>query len=411
MIEYKSLNEENTNFSSRYTKVKKKTEILEKKNNLIEHNRATFSEIISKYTQKGYKIPDLSVKNNLFEPSPLLMENTSLNNFYKLHSKNIANSKEIQFLQNLGNTVNSKVSNQDEDENENKFDLNKYCSIHLKTLKKKSNSKENLEKTVKEHTETNESLKRIINENNLKESFDLFNTNINNKYDNQKLRKHLTGKINLRSCLKKKALELENLNLTYESDNKQSIYTKRTITSQTSNIFYPTVQTMAETPKHNLVVVDNAKLIDKQLSINKRNTKLTSKPTLKAGNVVSYKKQISKMESFKSNENFKEDKSMSLVSPKKLIAKQNELDNIYERINSKEYNAADLENILSYLKSNTNKDYKRYEGRKWSIKDLLHSISEVKEKVSLTDFEESYNNFAIKLGEIRIKKDELKKIT
>ena len=56
-----------------------------KKNTLF--NKTTkeiFSDIVNKYEQRGYKIPNLTIENNLFKKSPLLIENKKdVDEFYR----------------------------------------------------------------------------------------------------------------------------------------------------------------------------------------------------------------------------------------------------------------------------------------------------------------------------------------
>lgn len=74
--EYKLIHEENKEFSESY----KFFEQLTKKQFYIED---TFKDLIVEYKHRNYKIPDFSTRHNLFTPSPLLLHNRKINDFYK----------------------------------------------------------------------------------------------------------------------------------------------------------------------------------------------------------------------------------------------------------------------------------------------------------------------------------------
>ena len=50
---------------------------------------ATFNDLIRKYKERGYEIPDFSVKNNLFEIDPLLLSEMRLHEFYNHQPKEV----------------------------------------------------------------------------------------------------------------------------------------------------------------------------------------------------------------------------------------------------------------------------------------------------------------------------------
>ena len=41
-----------------------------------------FKDLLEKYKQNGYKIPDLSMEHNLFKINPLLFNDRKINDFY-----------------------------------------------------------------------------------------------------------------------------------------------------------------------------------------------------------------------------------------------------------------------------------------------------------------------------------------
>ncbi len=101
----KELVVENNNFIESYSNVQK----LYPKN-----TEEKFHDLITQYKQRGYKIPDLSIKRNLFTPNPLLLDKNKVNNyysFYKKKKKTISllspkhKDKHLQFLKNEENLV------------------------------------------------------------------------------------------------------------------------------------------------------------------------------------------------------------------------------------------------------------------------------------------------------------------
>jgi hypothetical protein len=123
MENYKSIKEENDYFSYKYENTKN-LNIKEKSSEIISGPQETFFDLICKYNEKGYKIPDLSVKKNLFEPSPLLMEDNKISDFYKLKLRNSGDNtstsshkKDIFFLHNFQLSINERlVSEEDKKE-------------------------------------------------------------------------------------------------------------------------------------------------------------------------------------------------------------------------------------------------------------------------------------------------------
>ena len=76
--EYKLIHEKNKEFQDSY---KLFEEITKKKYNIED----SFKDLIIKYTNLHYKIPDFSTRHNLFTPSPLLLHNRKIEEYYKYH--------------------------------------------------------------------------------------------------------------------------------------------------------------------------------------------------------------------------------------------------------------------------------------------------------------------------------------
>jgi hypothetical protein len=78
--EVKTLKEDNGAFTTHYKLYEKREEERRQK---LKHFDIPFKDLIRKYNDRGYRIPNLSVKNNLFHPSPLLFENKEIREYYK----------------------------------------------------------------------------------------------------------------------------------------------------------------------------------------------------------------------------------------------------------------------------------------------------------------------------------------
>ena len=96
---------DNNNFLESYSNVQKM---------YPRNTEEKFHELITQYKQKGYKIPDLSIKRNLFTPNPLLLDKNKLNNYYSFYKKKKrtislltpkTKDKHLQFLKNEENLV------------------------------------------------------------------------------------------------------------------------------------------------------------------------------------------------------------------------------------------------------------------------------------------------------------------
>ena len=88
--EHTELKEETDQFTMFNKKIGKRREELDKKQFYKESNvEKTFSKLIHHYKERGYTIPDLSTKKNLFEPSPLLLENSKIATKWKKNLKRL----------------------------------------------------------------------------------------------------------------------------------------------------------------------------------------------------------------------------------------------------------------------------------------------------------------------------------
>ena len=115
MIVYNELREENDNFSKSYNlaktfKFKTKTDKIVTASSF----QMTFVDLINKYEEKQYKVTDLSLKNNLFEPSPLLLENNKIVDYYRFGDNTKIYEKDLKFLVKTNAQINDKAIDNEE---------------------------------------------------------------------------------------------------------------------------------------------------------------------------------------------------------------------------------------------------------------------------------------------------------
>ena len=102
---YKDNKDINEEFQQQLNKTLKFDQYLAKKKNPYNGENArrdnAFRDIILEYKDKGYKIPDLSVRKNLFKTSALLIDNCNLKQYFNTRkdgeNSNTFEDKEIFF--------------------------------------------------------------------------------------------------------------------------------------------------------------------------------------------------------------------------------------------------------------------------------------------------------------------------
>ena len=152
MKEYKEIREENDNFTEKYNLAKQRNPANAKNEiNTVSAFQSTFVDLISRYNIKGIKVPDLSIKNNLFQPSPILMDNDRIVDYYRLGDNQKTYTKDLNFLLKLNTSVNEKML---KDEKKLKFFNNNIMPSNKKIDPKKDILPvkiQVIEKTNKEH--------------------------------------------------------------------------------------------------------------------------------------------------------------------------------------------------------------------------------------------------------------------
>jgi hypothetical protein len=107
---YNKLKEENDNFLAKYKQAKDRVEERRKNSkNKATSFELTFEDLLSKYKEKGYKTTDLSLKNKLFEPSALLLENNKIVPNYKILQNTATYTKDLSYLQRIGGSMTEKL--------------------------------------------------------------------------------------------------------------------------------------------------------------------------------------------------------------------------------------------------------------------------------------------------------------
>ena len=172
---YMALNEENDDFLEKYKKSVRKQK--------SEGSRATFHttflDLIHMYKDnKGYVVKDLSIKNNLFDQSALLLGNNKIIPYLKMVGNASTYFKDMNYLERLNEIVVEKLNNESNktsskkiqpkaDNNNNKQFMTSTGEIVINKTQKKEISKRELISLIVEN------LKCIDSTNNLIESNDL----------------------------------------------------------------------------------------------------------------------------------------------------------------------------------------------------------------------------------------------
>lgn len=120
MEQYREIKEENCNFAMRFKQTEKIEELANsKKQRNLKKTDETFHDLIIKYKERGYKIPDLSTAHNLFKQSPLLLENHKIEDYYRYFFKDTEHTdKSSNFLLNLNSNLNERIQTSDIDAQE-----------------------------------------------------------------------------------------------------------------------------------------------------------------------------------------------------------------------------------------------------------------------------------------------------
>ena len=103
MTEYENLKEDSENFLKGYSQLENKgneDEIFKQQKKVI-----PFMKLISLYKNKGYKVPNLSTKNNLFKPNILFQDINDIKKHIMLNKFGKREKKELNYLNKLNTFV------------------------------------------------------------------------------------------------------------------------------------------------------------------------------------------------------------------------------------------------------------------------------------------------------------------
>jgi hypothetical protein len=104
-MDYIELRDDNEHFLKSYEKSENMKQLQNKNSRNYHLQESPFEELKNLYKSRGYEIPDLSVKENLFQPSPLLLENCKVQEYYKsIKGHTLATDKDLTFLEKMSNT-------------------------------------------------------------------------------------------------------------------------------------------------------------------------------------------------------------------------------------------------------------------------------------------------------------------
>ncbi len=400
---HKEIKKENDIFLNKYNNAKKKTAL--KKDNSSEN---IFSELMLKYKEKGYhNVRDIKQKTNLFEVSPLLLPNNKVLDFYKLGDNYKHYSKDLDYTRKLKKMVNEKFLNDGRVKTVNNKQRFKF--EQLKTEPNYSN-KMTMKDIVKEMQLNEDSIKQAINilaNKELKTMFSEFNNHSTQTESNSDTHNRTTqdlGKSNLKFLVTSKTINKSHE--TKKRKQKNTDVNKKSLMGITSSYLIESEGNDLDGLNHTPIkrknqskyssslfslMKDNFK---SNLSVKKQNKKRLNLSEMTISNVIDDEKRKIK------------DKIEAKINIKKIP----ELEKIQEKINNKESVNKD---IIDYLVDKVGRDRTSIEDglkKKIGPNDIMKYIADLKSKVLLVDFNESYKNFSSKLGNWDINMNNLAKI-
>jgi hypothetical protein len=198
--------EENDNFQKEINRTLNFEQYKAKKKNPYNGENAkrdeAFREIITKYKQKGLKIPDLSTEKNLFKPSALLLENNDLKNYFKIKNQiktqKGSKEKEIFFISKVNNLMYNRLQELDSRVDPSKFkDVGSYQKKDITRLTEFDNSEFNTYKD-KNLPELKKNVATLLMENEMLK--DIIKTNDNNNNNNDLLDDN-ENEVKIRKCI------------------------------------------------------------------------------------------------------------------------------------------------------------------------------------------------------------------
>lgn len=120
---YNQKKEETKEFISSYNLIQKEKE---KQNAEIKDQKlvSPFLDLINRYTQRGYKIPDLSTKKNIFTPSLILSDEAKTKEYFKVNKLSKKEKKELSYIKKVNRCVIKQKHNIDKQAEKDNDDIN-----------------------------------------------------------------------------------------------------------------------------------------------------------------------------------------------------------------------------------------------------------------------------------------------
>ena len=120
---YNDKKEETKQFITSYNLIQKEKE---KQNAEIKDQKlvSPFLDLINRYTQRGYKIPDLSTKKNIFSPSLILSDEAKTKEYFKVNKLSKKEKKELSYINKVNRCVIKRKHNIDKQAEKDKDDIN-----------------------------------------------------------------------------------------------------------------------------------------------------------------------------------------------------------------------------------------------------------------------------------------------
>jgi len=356
-------------------------------------------DLITKYKQKNYKVRDLSLKNNLFEPSPLLMENNKIVDEYRFGDNAKIYMKDLKFVM--------KTTNQLYD---NKSDLeelkDKMSSRDIKAYQKLDEAEKS--KTKLEYLDNIKATKQYIRQSTIMIQDNEFKTLFDESKSNAL--KPSTQKINnftsrnspkpKRQRVKKPVfLPVVKYNKKLLDNSKEELTQNSILTTENSTVYTNTITSMGSEKKQNRT----------------RTTTVYTNTTPGNDKKLTNRTILVKENDLALSENEEENVKKKIVEDinnriEEKYSKIRNLENTFDKVVSER---EPVNTILNYYEKELGKDRKHIEdslNRKLEPSDIMKFIQELKNKVNSLDLYETYEKFASRYGNIIVNSDDFNKI-
>ena len=409
MVVHKELKIDNSLFLNKY-KLSKKI-LSPNKNNEFEN---VFADLLIKYVEKGNKnTQDLKVKDNLFELSPLLIDNKKIiDNFILQNNKEIY-KKDLDYLKKIKEIVNQRLVNHQERKKINtKQEKIVYNDIQP-NFAAPTISKKNLIDEIKKNEYNIKLTSEALKNNDLKDLFLEYSKTKTDKFiernkpveerkkdvaKNKVLAKSLTS---TRSTFyESKSNNIKNRKCSLENDILQKSKQIDLSLDKIEEEGFPDLFKLRENYKTNE---------SKNLSMFSLMKKSAQRKSL--SDIKIQKKPLAKIILSNSTLDDEKKKFKNEIESKIYNKKYYELEKLNEKMsNNLQY---DYSEIVDYFVDKAGRDRNIIEEglkKKLGSNEIFKYFADLKTKVLSVDFNESYKNFTNKMGNLDINQNNLKKI-